>query len=233
MVSYKALNTFQECNFRNIPNSLIYGNKKNYGVKDFRIANCIVQLKNEGSYSVIDFNGGGWIKDLRVENSTFYNLNTTCSGYFVRYSSSSNAQPKKTWGNTDNTGSITITYNTFCKTMANKDFANQLPNTNTLTTTIQYNIFYDCWRLYQAIQSQAKRYTDGNTIWGITRASENNDTGGRTDSNGKPYATLEDPNFKGPIDLSFDLTQAKGGVDFKPNASLATEKKAGDPRWYE
>ncbi|KAB6352827.1 DUF4957 domain-containing protein, partial [Bacteroides xylanisolvens] len=224
---------FQECNFRNIPNSLIYGNKKNYGVKDFRIANCIVQLKNEGSYSVIDFNGGGWIKDLRVENSTFYNLNTTCSGYFVRYSSSSNAQPKKTWGNTDNTGSITITYNTFCKTMANKDFANQLPNTNTLTTTIQYNIFYDCWRLYQAIQSQAKRYTDGNTIWGITRASENNDTGGRTDSNGKPYATLEDPNFKGPIDLSFDLTQAKGGVDFKPNASLATEKKAGDPRWYE
>lgn len=85
---------FQECNFRNIPNSLIYGNKKNYGVKDFRIANCIVQLKNEGSYSVIDFNGGGWIKDLRVENSTFYNLNTTCSGYFVRYSSSSNAQPK-------------------------------------------------------------------------------------------------------------------------------------------
>lgn len=25
--------------------------------------------------------------------------------------------------------------------MANKDFANQLPNTNTLTTTIQYNIF--------------------------------------------------------------------------------------------
>lgn len=47
----------------------------------------------------------------------------------------------KTWGNTDNTGSITITNNTFCKTMANKDFANQLPNTNTLTTTIQYNIF--------------------------------------------------------------------------------------------
>lgn len=109
-------------------------------MKDFRIANCIVQLKNEGSYSVIDFNGGGWIKDLRVENSTFYNLNTTCSGYFVRYSSSSNAQPKKTWGNTDNTGSITITYNTFCKTMANKDFANQLPNTNTLP--LLYNIIF-------------------------------------------------------------------------------------------
>ena len=224
---------FQECNFRNIPNSLIYGNKKNYGIKDFRITNCIVQLNNEGSYSVIDFNGGGWIKDLRVENSTFYNLNTTCSGYFVRYSSSSNAQPKKTWGNTDNTGSITITYNTFCKTMANKDFANQLPNTNTLTTTVQYNIFYDCWRLYQAIQSQAKRYTDGNTIWGITKASEGNDTGGRTDSNGKPYATLEDPNFEGPIDLSFDLAQPKGGVNFKPNGSVAVGNKAGDPRWYK
>ena len=38
--------------------------------------------------------------------------------------------------------------------------------------------------------------------------------------------TLEDPNFKGPIDLSFDLTQAKGGVDFKPNASLANRKKS-------
>lgn len=117
--------------------------------------------------------------------------------------------------------------------MANKDFANQLPNTNTLTTTVQYNIFYDCWRLYQAIQSQAKRYTDGNTIWGITKASEGNDTGGRTDSNGKPYATLEDPNFEGPIDLSFDLAQPKGGVNFKPNGSVAVGNKAGDPRWYK
>ncbi len=39
--------------------------RKNYGIKDFRITNCIVQLNNEGSYSVIDFNGGGWIKDLQ------------------------------------------------------------------------------------------------------------------------------------------------------------------------
>lgn len=224
---------FQDCKFKNIPNSLIFGNKKNYGVKDFRIANCIVQLNNEGSYSVIDFNGGGWIKDLRVENSTFYNLNTTCTGYFVRYGNSSNAQPKKTWGNSNNTGSITITYNTFCKTMPNKDFANSMPNTNTLTTTIQYNIFYDCYRLYQAIQSQAKRYTDGNTIWGITKNSESNDTGGKTDSNGKPYATLEDPNFVGSITKSFDLTLDKGGVNFKPRGAVATENKAGDPRWYK
>lgn len=49
----------------------------------------------------------------------------------------------------------------------------------------------------------------------------------------KPYATLEDPNFEGPIDLSFDLAQPKGGVNFKPNGSVAVGNKAGDPRWYK
>lgn len=223
--------TFQNCNMKNVKNSIIYGNKVKWGVRDFRIMNCIIQLNT--AKSIINFYGGGWIKDLTINNSTIYNLNNTAEGYCIEFSSGSDAQPKKTWGNNDKTGSMTITNNTFCRTMSKKKFGNQLPTTSDITITVNHNIFYDVYQLYQAINRNTKRYTIGNTIYGVTQTTNNNDIGGYTDSNGRAYATLEDPNFVGSIDLEFDFTKTNGGVDFTPRGSVAIENKAGDPRWYE
>ena len=39
---------FQECNIKNLPNSLIYGNKQPWSLRDFRITDCLIQLNNEG-----------------------------------------------------------------------------------------------------------------------------------------------------------------------------------------
>ncbi len=226
---------FQECNFKNVPHGILYGNKQPWSLRDFRMKNCIVQLNNSGSNSVINLYGSsnGLIKTLTLENNTFFNLNTISSAYFIRYSNSSNAQPRKIFGNNDATGTMEITHNTFSRTFASKDFANNLPNTNTLVTTINYNIFYDVFRLYQAIQSQAKRTTIGNTLIAPTKGTQSNDVGGRTDSSGRPYATEEDPQFAGPIDVEFNLALPDGGVNFKPSGSVAVENKSGDPRWYE
>ena len=60
---------------------------------------------------------------------------------------------------------------------------------------------------------------------------DSSDTG-KKDNSGNPYAILEDPEFSGPINLEFDLSQSKGGVNFKPAAPIATEYQSGDPRWY-
>lgn len=117
--------------------------------------------------------------------------------------------------------------------MSKKKFGNQLPTTSDITITVNHNIFYDVYQLYQAINRNTKRYTIGNTIYGVTQTTNNNDIGGYTDSNGRAYATLEDPNFVGSIDLEFDFTKTNGGVDFTPRGSVAIENKAGDPRWYE
>lgn len=69
------------------------------------------------------------------------------SAYFIRYSNSSNAQPKKIFGNSGNSSTFEISYNTFSKTMNGKDFANNLANTNTLVFNVHHNIFYDTYRL--------------------------------------------------------------------------------------
>ena len=223
----------QDCNFKNVPKSLLYGNKKNWSLYDFRITGCIVQLNNAGSSnSVLHLQGAsnGLIKNCTLRNNTFYNVQENSSAYFLRYSNSSNAQPKKIFG--DAKASYVIEHNTFCRTMTGKDFANNLANTNTITTYCCYNIFEDVFRLYQFVQTQTVRTTIGNTISGITNAVNSNDNGGRKDSNGNPLATEE---VQGFTDWSkeLDLTATNGGVDFTPTGSVAIQNKSGDPRWYK
>jgi len=224
---------FQECNFKNVKNSFLYGNGKNWSLRDFRITECIVQLDNSGSNPVINLQGSsnGLIKNLTIKNSTFYNLSDNSSAYFIRYGNSSNAQPKKIFGDSGNSSVFDIFNNTFSKTMNGKDFANNLANTNTLVFNVHHNIFYDTYRLNKLLSSQGKRYTKGNTIFGVLKSVDSSDTG-KNDSSGNPYAILEDPEFSGPIDLAFDLSRSEGGVNFKPAATVANDYKSGDPRWY-
>ena len=231
---------FQECFFKNVNKSLLHGSKKNWSLRSLSIMGCIVQLNNATSNSVLDLSGAsnGLIKILNVKNSTFYNLVKNESGFFIRYSNASNAQPKKIFGDSDNSSTFTIEYNTFSHVMSNKNFANTMPNTNTLVTTVQYNIFYDVQQMYQIIQSQAYMLTAGNTIfadgvktWGGT--PNGNDTGDRKDKEGNPYATLEDPDFVGPFEQELDFSQVNGGINFTPRGPIAVGNNAGDPRWYE
>ena len=230
----------QECNIKNLPKSIIYGNKQPWSLRDFRITDCLIQLNNEGSNSFINLyhnesdGKNGLIKDMTIENNTIWNIVKNGSAYFIRYANSSNAQPKKIFGNNDDSSTHNIRYNTFCKTFSNKDFGNNMPNTGTVVLNTQYNIFYDVFRIYQYLQNNCTRHTPGNTIWGVDGGTPNgNDTGGRKDNDGNPYATLEDPQFVGPFLQEIDLDdQLKGGVNFTPTAPVATGNHAGDPRWY-
>lgn len=222
---------FQECNIKNLPNSIIYGNKKPWSLRDFRIKDCIIQLNNEGSNSFIDLSGAspnnGLIKSLSIEKSTIYNLKENGSGYFIRYSNSSNAQPKKIFGDNDNSATFALRNNTISRVMTSKDFGNNTPNTNTLITILENNIFYDTYRIYKALPTQGERTYTGNIIFGVTKTIDSNDTGGRTDSNGNGIATEQDPQFVGPINIELDLTQINGDVNFTPGSGT----NAGDPRW--
>ena len=224
----------QECNIKNLQNSLLYGNKKPWTLRDFRITDCIVQMNNAGSNGVINLYGAtGTIKDMTIKNCTFYNLVKNSSAYFIRYQN--NSQPWKYFGKSDNTSTHIIINNTFCKTFSNKDFGNNIPNDKTsITQKVEYNIFYDVYRLYQYLQSNNKKSTVGNTIWGVDGGTPNgNDTGGRKDDNGNPFATLEDPAFVGPFLQELDLLKTNGGVDFEPKGAEAVKNKGGDPRWYK
>lgn len=222
---------FDECWVKNLPNSFIWGQKKPWSLKDFRITDCIVQLDNAGSCTFLDLSNGsnGLIKDMTIRNTTVYNLVKNDSAYFIRYSNASNAQPKKIFGNSNNSSIHRIEDCTFAKTFSNKDFGNNIVNTNTVYQYVSNVIFYDVFRIYQYLQSNNKRYTTNNVIWGVDGGTPNgNDTGGRKDSDGNPYATLEDPGFTEPF-AELDFTKPNGGVNFKASGALSST--IGDPRW--
>ena len=78
-----------------------------------------------------------------------------------------------------------------------------------------------------------KRTTTFNTIHYVDGSPQSNDTGGRKDNQGNPYTILDDPQFVGPFLQEFDLTQAKGGVNFRPTSAYTVQNQIGDPRWFE
>lgn len=223
--------SLKNVNVKNLKKSLIYGNKTNWSLTNLIIENCIIQLDNDGSNGVINMYGAsnGLIKSIQISNNTFYNLKENSSAYFLRYSNSSNAQPQKIFG-TDQKATITFTHNTVANVFTGKDFANNLANTNLITTTMTDNIFYDVFRVYQFIQTNTIKTTTNNYIWWVKTSPQTNDTS-RTDNNGNPLCTEADPGFPTMETLqALDFNAVNCGVNFTPTGTPLSGM-AGDPRW--
>lgn len=232
----------QECWIKNLPDALLFGNKKNWSLRSFAVKDCIVQAKNaDKTMPWIDLTGAsnGLIQKLTLERSTFYNTERNAAEqYFVRFSNSSNAQPKKIFGNNDNYLEYTLSQCSFVRTNPKKDFANNMPNTqntNLLWLKATDCVLFDTFRFYQLIQSQWVKTTTGNFIsYSDFCSPVTTDYGpsGRTDQNGNFYTTLDEaPAFSDAQLQPLDFSKPNGGVSLKP-AGKAAAANAGDPRWY-
>ncbi len=223
--------SLKNVNIKNLKKSLIYGNKTSWSLTNLIIENCIIQLDNDGSNGVINMYGAsnGLIKSIQISNNTFYNLKENSSAYFLRYSNSSNAQPQKIFGNGQN-ATITFTHNTVANVFTGKDFANNLANTNLITTTMTDNIFYDVFRIYQFVQTNTVKTTTNNYIWWVKTSQQSNDIT-RTDNNGHPLCTNADPGFPAMESLrALDFNAVNCGANFTPSGTPLSGM-AGDPRW--
>lgn len=224
----------QECNFRQVKRCLFYTGINAWGIEDIRVLDCVVQLDNDGTsfgdaavfctYSSTSYAPDGsssWlgaIRNVSVKNSTLYNLKDNSKNRMIRFLTN-------TMGKIFDSqyGTATFENCTISKIMSDKEFGNNTPNRAEYTITFNNNICYDCWRLQKFIQGNCTKVIDmtTNTIWGIKNEVDGTD--------GSKYATIEDPQFAGPIDQAWDLSQEKGGVNFK--ASGAISSTIGDPRW--
>lgn len=221
-------------NVKNLQKSLVYGNKQNWTLLNLIIDNCIVQLDNgDNSKGVIALDGAsnGLIQNLNITNSTFFNLKENNSAYFLRYSNSSNSDPGKVLG-TGASSTLSISHCTFANTYTGKDFGNNIRNANNMNIVLTDNIFYDVFRIYQFVQTNAVRTTTNNYIWWVNTSKQSNDTS-RTDSNGNPICTEADPGFPVIEDLQpLDFGALNCGADFTPTG-VPADNKAGDPRWLQ
>lgn len=220
---------FKTCEIKNLANAVINSDNHNWALNDFRIDDCLIQLCNEGTTSIIDLcassSSKGGIKDLTVKNTSFVNLLDNEKAYFIRLANASNAQAQKIWG-PGNRNSCTLQNITFVKCMSNKNFSDRYINSASVCDMVVKGcIFYDTWRIQKLIgNNQHSIKPEDNTIWGITNEVDATDA--------SKFATEEDPQFAGPVLQELDLTKPNGGLNLRPAAPIASGKKMGDPRWF-
>ena len=234
---------FQNCKIKNLPKSLLWGSDVSWTLRDFRVVDCIVQMANTGTKPTINLTGAGngLIQKLTITGSTFYStVRNENECYFLRFTNASNAQPRKVLGDANNYLEWVIENSSFIRTNPKKDFANNIPNTqndNKLWIRIKDCVFFDVYRLYQAIGTQWIKTTTGNFMSYSDFCSPTETDygpGGRTDKDGNFYTTLDEmPEFEDEQLQELDFSKPLGGVNLKPaDGSLADAVKSGDPRWY-
>lgn len=220
----------ESCNLRNVPSSLIATGKVNEGAsgwafKNLRIDNCVVQFNKANAKPAISLEdnwGFAGIERMTLTKSTFYNLaDYKCR--FLRYGT--RMQPEKAFG-PGATTEHSITYCTFYKTFTGDKFANNMDNSR-LVAKINNCIFYDINRLDEyCFRNGTSQISSNNVSW--LAGSDAN-----LHNNVKKMSEEVDPDFAGPTTEMFNLDEAKGGVNFRPQAAICVENKIGDPRWFE
>lgn len=222
-----------DCWFKDMPNSMLYDNGIDCAYWDFKIDNCVVQLKNKGTYPFVNLQTKGRaIKNILIKNSTLYNT-LDCGAYFMRYSNSSNSNPEKIFGNVSSafsSTSINFTRSTFSKTYNKGQFSNNFNGTG-LTVNVDHCIFYDCYQVARrtfdlsgAVKSYQMNFWYAVTNPDVSEAA-------RKDTGGQPFATVANPLFVGDVTQSLDFTLPYCGVNFKPGEFEVLVKSSGDPRW--
>ena len=233
----------QECNFKNVPKAFLAGGYNAWGVKDFRIDNCIIQLATidddadrnnfisfnsncggyEGAFG-LKWNGG--VQNILIKNSTIYNTAKTSKK--VRFIRETSNCLNNIFGS--HAGTFTMTDCTLYKTFQNSEFANNTPNNAAYVIKMTNNVFYEVSRLNKFVQGSCTK--DGrmnNTSWAVEgNANENGELVSSSDvSNG--IVVEEDPMFAA-VPTVLDLTDSeKGGQNFKANGAISST--IGDPRW--
>ncbi|MBR5715085.1 MAG: DUF4957 domain-containing protein [Bacteroidales bacterium] len=217
------------CNIANLPVSLIDGGTKPWALRDLYIQQSIVQNNNAEGKAIIRWdNGANSIKNIHIDNSTFYNTNETTSYYFLRFTNASNARPSKVWGSDPELAvcSWNMKNNTFVNSPSNQNFANNYVNDKTVTAEWTENIFVNTWRLQKAIGGSCNYVTDStNCIWGGVNEVDNTDA--------TKFAVLDSMDIQTAELPALDLTNPEALKEyFAPyESSYAAKVQAGDPRW--
>ncbi|MBQ0064078.1 MAG: DUF4957 domain-containing protein, partial [Prevotella sp.] len=220
------------CNFSGLKHSLIAANNK-WALHDLVINNSIVQIDYTTSEPVLNWTKNGTIKNLKLNNSTFYNLQKNSSAYFIKYNGTNGAVQNIYKGGTDGdqAGSFDITNCTFVQTMTGQAFANNYSNVKTNLLTWKNNVFYDTYQLNKVGGNNKRLFTAAdNAIIGITNAVDATDA--------KSYATIDSLLIQGEKPFvvpteALDFTKIADLVNnFAPSAtSYAGSHGFGDLRW--
>lgn len=226
--------TLQNCNFTGVKGMMLFDNKVKYCLKTFYMENCLVHLESVGMSNNSIFyiyDGGGFINDFTIINSTIWNTGESDFKYLIRYNNS---------GRCDRAGYTSNSINMMNCTMYNLCVSGQMCNHGgydgraTSNYIVTDNIFVNCG------SAQVPRRIIGRRGGGDIKFANN--TYCTYDANGNATFELEGApdsvegakseydDSKSALQCDPALVDPDNGI-FTPQGAEQLSLKTGDPRW--
>jgi hypothetical protein len=226
--------TLQNCNFTGVKGMMLFDNKVKYCLKTFYMENCLVHLESVGMSNNSIFyiyDGGGFINDFTIINSTIWNTGESDFKYLIRYNNS---------GRCDRAGYTSNSINMMNCTMYNLCVSGQMCNHGgydgraTSNYIVTDNIFVNCG------SAQVPRRIIGRRGGGDIKFANN--TYCTYDANGNATFELEGApdsveGAKSEYDDSKSALQCDPALvdpdngNFTPQGAEQLSLRTGDPRW--
>ncbi|MBQ7419250.1 MAG: DUF4957 domain-containing protein [Prevotella sp.] len=223
------------CDFEGVKGMFLYDNNKAYCVENLLISNSRVHftVPSQQANLAYIYTPGGFVKDVTIKNSTFWNTGAGDLQYVIRYNNSGRLD-RAGYDRNSQTQSVNLLNSTFYH-VGYGWFANYNGFAGQVYTNfdIENNIFVDAGkggsgvarRLLggRAATSYGKCVFQYNTYW----------TNGAPEAEGAPGQ--EGPSY----DLSGTALQTDPALvnpdngDLTPTGSEQVEHKTGDPFWFE
>ncbi len=142
---------FKNVIFSRVKNQLFYANKQKYLVEYFTFENCLAEYLG-GSKTIFDFNGGGVVENLTINNSTIYgNSNDGMKHEGALFSSQSGN--KVIDAGPDKIQTFTITNSTLYNIANGKNVMTHRQNSQIyLTYVVKNNVIFNCGKKGQFCQ---------------------------------------------------------------------------------
>jgi hypothetical protein len=215
------------CDFTGVQGDFLSDNSKMYCLETFLMDHCTVQtstLSNMNGLAYFHFKSG-FIKDITIRNSSWWNTGNTSMKYFIQYSSGGRVD--RAGYNTSDGESVNFLNCSFYNICKSGQWCNYsgFSGRNYTLFDVESNIWVDCGNNQiprricggrGASSYSTKCVFNNNTYW-FNGAAETGNT-----SYDKGYQLQSDPAFEDP---------ANGNLT--PTGSEQVSKQTGDPRWFK
>ena len=219
--------TFQNVKVKGLAQPLIYGNKVRAFIENLLVENCVIEIAG-GSKTTFDFNGGGVVGHLTVNNSTIY-ANPQHTGQLY----SSQSGQKATEVSEDMIQKFTFTNCTFYNFSYGKNVtSHRQSNQKWLSYEMSGCIVVDCGKDGQFVKGLNGGQGGPNPIWDINGNSFQRIVDGKftdisaNESTGDDEEPVEN-NVEGVVAFAGDYANG----DFTLGYCVQDILGIGDPRW--
>ena len=210
--------TFKNFQLNGLKGQVFYANKQKYLIPYFTVDNCIFRMEGASSKTFFDFNGGGFVEQFTLTNSTLSGAKATLYKAGAAPETAGSGNP-----------AITASYNTFWgvgKLDGITDYNKQVSVDFNHNIVIDYDGFVadlnavpaNLLAQYNAFQKHKTSEVDGQLVVEFEDVSDAEDAKGATGS------------IKGALVMANGVDGIDEG-DFSLDACPQKEAKIGDPRW--